>query len=169
VLLFLGAALTCFGSGYYHLAPDDNRLMWDRLPMTLVCMSFFAATIMERINRKAGLWLLLPLVVFGLGSVVYWHVSELRTTGEDLRLYVEVQYYPMLAIPLIAFLFPSPYTRGGYVWNVLGLYALSKGFELLDASILDLGHIVSGHTLKHVAAAVALYHILRTLQLRRPR
>lgn len=75
----------------------------------------------------------------------------------------------MLAIPLIAFLFPSPYTRGGYVWGVLGLYVLSKGCELLDASILDLGHIVSGHTLKHIAAAVALYCVLRTLRLGRPR
>lgn len=167
-LFFLGAALTCFGSGYYHLAPSDDRLMWDRLPMTLVFMSFFAATIAERINVKAGVWLLLPLVTVGIGSVLYWHFSELRTTGGDLRWYVEVQYYPMLAIPLIAFLFPSRYTRSAYVFGVLALYALSKAFELLDVSTFALGHIVSGHTLKHLMAAMALYYILWTLQKRDP-
>lgn len=165
-LFFLGAALTCFGSGYYHLAPNDDRLVWDRLPMTLVFMSFFAATIAERISVKAGVWLLLPLVTVGIGSVLYWHFSELRTTGGDLRWYVEVQYYPMLAIPLIAFLFSSRYTRGTYVFGVLALYALSKAFELLDASTFALSHIVSGHTLKHLTAAVALYYILWTLQKR---
>jgi hypothetical protein len=168
LLLFFGTALTCLGSGYYHLAPDDNRLMWDRLPMALVFMSFFSATIAERIDVRAGLRLLLPLVVLGLGSVVYWHMSELRTIGGDLRLYVEVQYYPMLAIPLIGLLFPPRYTRSGFIWGVFGLYGLSKAFELLDAQILALGHIVSGHTLKHLAAAAALYYILRTLEGRRP-
>lgn len=168
VFFFLGAALTCFGSAYYHLAPNDDRLMWDRLPMTLGFMSFFAATIAERINVKLGVWLLLPLIAVGVGSVLYWHFSELRTTGGDLRWYVEVQYYPMLAIPLIAFLFPSRYTRGAYVFGVLALYALSKAFELLDASTFALGRIVSGHTLKHLVAAMALYYILWKLQKRDP-
>lgn len=168
VLLFLGVALTAFGSGYYHLAPNDDRLVWDRLPMTIAFMSFFAATIAERIDAKVGVRLLLPLVAVGAGSVLYWHLSELRTTGGDLRWYVEVQYYPILAIPLIAFLFPSRYTRGTYVYGVLALYALSKVFELLDGSAFALGRIVSGHTLKHLVAAMALYYILWTLQKRDP-
>jgi hypothetical protein len=168
VLFFLGTALTCFGSAYYHLAPSDDRLVWDRLPMTLVFMSFFAATIAERINVRAGVWLLLPLVVVGIGSVVYWHLSELRVTGGDLRWYVEVQYYPMLAIPIIAFLFPSRYTRGTYVFGVLVLYAVAKAFELLDARAFTLGQVVSGHTLKHLTAALALYYVLWTLQRRHP-
>jgi hypothetical protein len=142
--------------------------MWDRLPMTLVFMSFFAATIAERINVKAGVWLLLPLVTVGIVSVLYWHFSELRTTGGDLRWYVEVQYYPMLAIPLIAFLFPSRYTRGAYVFGVVALYAVAKAFELLDGNVFALGGIVSGHTLKHFTAATALYYVLWTLQKRHP-
>ena len=168
VLFFLGTALTCFGSAYYHLAPNDDRLVWDRLPMTLVFMSFFAATIAERISVKAGLRLLLPLIAAGVGSVIYWHLSELRVTGGDLRWYVEVQYYPILAIPIIASLFPSRYTRSTYVFGVMVLYAVSKAFELLDANTFALGQIVSGHALKHVTAAVALYYVLWTLQKRRP-
>jgi len=104
---------------------------------------------------KAGLWLLFPLITVGVGSVLYWHLSELRVTGGDLRWYVEVQYYPILAIPIISFLFPSRYTRGAYVFGVMALYAISKAFELLDANVLALGGIVSGHTLKHLAAAAS--------------
>jgi hypothetical protein len=165
---FIGVALTCLGSGYYHLEPNDDHLVWDRLPMTVAFMSFFTAAISERINVKAALWLLLPLIIVGIGSVAYWHLSELRVTGGDLRWYVEVQYYPILAIPIIAFLFPSKYTRGEYVFGVMVLYALSKAFELLDTKVLALGGIVSGHTLKHLAAAAATYYVLWTLQRRQP-
>ncbi|MFQ5863873.1 MAG: ceramidase domain-containing protein [bacterium] len=97
LLLFSGVALTCFGSVYYHLAPDNARLVWDRLPMSLIFMSFLAAIIVERISVKAGLLLLLPLVTVGIGSVIYWHWSELRGVG-DLRLYIMVQFYPGLAM-----------------------------------------------------------------------
>jgi hypothetical protein len=167
-LFFVGTALTSLGSGYYHLAPNDNSLVWDRLPMTLTFMSFFAAAIAARISVKAGLQLLFPLITVGVGSVLYWHLSELRLTGGDLRWYVEVQYYPILAIPIISFLFPSRYTRGAYVFGVMGLYAISKAFELLDANVLALGGIVSGHTLKHLAAAAATYYVLWTLERRQP-
>lgn len=168
VLFFVGTALTSLGSSYYHLAPNDNSLVWDRLPMTLTFMSFFAAAIAARISVKAGLWLLFPLIAVGVGSVLYWHLSELRLTGGDLRWYVEVQYYPILAIPIISFLFPSRYTRGAYVFGVMALYAISKAFELLDANVLALGGIVSGHTLKHLAAAAATTYVLWTLERRQP-
>jgi hypothetical protein len=36
---FLGVTLTSLGSSYYHLAPGNERLVWDRLPMTLGFMS----------------------------------------------------------------------------------------------------------------------------------
>ena len=164
-VLFLGLALTGMGSAYYHLAPANARLTWDRLPLTLVIMPFFAATIAERVSAKAGLWLLFPLVAVGLGSVIYWHWSEAQGAG-DLRLYILVQYYPMLAIPLIVLLFPSRYTRGPDVLVVLGLYAVAKAFEVFDAVIFAQGGFVSGHTLKHLVAGVATYWILRMLRKR---
>ncbi|MFQ5771031.1 MAG: alkaline phytoceramidase, partial [bacterium] len=150
LVLFLGVGLTCFGSAYYHLAPNNSRLFWDRLPMTLVFMSFFAIIITEWINVKAGLLLLLPLLIFGAGSVIYWHWSELHGAG-DLRLYILAQFYPMFAIPFILLLFSARYTRSMDLWVVFGLYAAAKLFELLDGKIFSLGQIVSGHTLKHLA------------------
>jgi hypothetical protein len=168
LFFFIGSAFVCFGSGYYHLLPNDDRLMWDRLPMTVGFMSFFAATITERINVKLGVQLLPLLIAAGIGSVLYWHLSELRITGGDLRWYVEVQYYPILAMPLMAFLFPSRYTRGACIFGVMGLYTLAKAFELLDGLIFSLGHVVSGHTLKHLVSALAIYCVLWMLQTRQP-
>ncbi len=167
LIFFLGVVLTALGSAYYHLAPDNSRLVWDRLPMALAFMAFFAAVITERISIKAGLYLLLPLIILGAASVLYWHYSELRGAG-DLRPYALVQLYPLLAIPLILLLYPPKYTHSGYLWWALIFYVLAKGFELLDAEIFSLGHIVSGHTLKHLAAALAAYWLVRMLQKRRP-
>ena len=167
VLLFAGVGLTAFGSAYYHLAPANGRLVWDRLPMAVAFMSLFAAVIAERIGLKTGRWLLAPLVAFGVGSVVYWHLGELAGAG-DLRAYLLVQFFPLIAIPLLVVLFPLRYTRSADLLGAAGIYALAKVFELFDTQFLALGRLISGHTLKHLAAALAAYWILRMLKLRRP-
>ena len=94
---FAGLVLTFFGSSYYHLRPDNARLVWDRLPMTLVFTSIVAAVIVERVNMPAGLWLLPGLVATGILSVLQWHWSELRGAG-DLRFYAAVQAYSALVL-----------------------------------------------------------------------
>jgi hypothetical protein len=166
--LFAGAILACFGSSYYHLAPSDGRLFWDRLPMTIVFMSLFAAVLSERISVRLGTAALFPLLALGIASVLYWHFTELRGS-DDLRLYVEVQYLPVLAIPLICFLFPSRYTRGSTIFLVIGLYILAKVLEQLDAPIFSLGHLVSGHFLKHLTAAFSGIVFLDMFEKRKPR
>jgi hypothetical protein len=165
-IVFTGLALTAFGSSYYHLQPNNTRLLWDRLPMSIVFMSLVAAVIGERLSRRAGLWLLPILLLTGVSSVYQWHGSELRGAG-DLRFYAAVQAYSLLIL-LIALLLRPSYTRGSDLAIVAGFYILAKGLEALDKPIFELGHIVSGHTLKHLAAAGAGYWILRMLQKRRP-
>lgn len=167
-VFFGGLALTSFGSAYYHLSPDHARLVWDRLPMTLIFTSFVAALVAERVGVKAGLWSLAPLAGVGLGSVVYWYWTETQGAG-DLRVYLLVQVYPALAVPLLVFLFPAKYTRGWDLLRAGALYGVAKVFEMLDGPIFSLGQVVSGHTLKHLAAAAAPYCILRMLKGRRPR
>jgi len=157
LIFFAGVALTCFGSAYYHLAPDNDRLVWDRLPMTVAFMSLLAAIIAERINLSAGLGLLAPLLLLGAASVWYWHLTD------DLRLYGFVQFFPVLGIPLMMWLFPSRYTRSLDLVPVLGFYVLAKIFEAADSAVYALGGIVSGHTLKHLAAAAATAWILGML------
>jgi hypothetical protein len=165
LIVAAGLLLTAFGSAYYHLDPSNARLVWDRLPMTIVFMSLISAIIAERIDRRAGLWALPVLLLIGLGSVLEWHLSEIRGAG-DLRFYAAVQAYAVLFL-LIAMFLPPRYTRGTDLAIVAGLYVLAKVLEILDKPIFELGHLVSGHTLKHLAAAAAGYWIFRMLS-RRP-
>jgi hypothetical protein len=166
-VFFAGAVLTGIGSAYYHYAPDNVRLVWDRLPMTVVFMALLAAIITERISVKGGRVLLLPLLLLGVGSVVYWHFTEQAGQG-DLRLYGFVQFYPVLLIPAILLLFPARYTRSGYLFGMIGVYAIAKISEGFDAEILALGQFVSGHTIKHLIAALPVFFILQMLRCRKP-
>jgi hypothetical protein len=162
----LGLLLTAFGSAYYHLAPDNARLVWDRLPMTIVFMPLVASLIQQRVDVRLGLWLLPVLIAVGIGSVLQWRWSEQQGSG-DLRFYAAVQLYALLAL-LAALLPPPRYTRGSDLLAVAGLYVLAKLCEAADKQIFSLGHIVSGHTLKHLAAGAAGLLILRMLQMRQP-
>jgi len=161
-IFFAGVFFTGFGSGYYHLEPTTSTLVWDRLPMTIAFMALFSAVISERINKKLGIGLLAPLLIIGIASIVYWNWTE-QTGAGDLRVYALVQFVPMIFIPLIILLFPSKYTRGRDFLYAIGFYGLSKIFEALDKQIFMFGGIVSGHTLKHLAAAFAIYWLLRML------
>ena len=167
LVFFLGVTLTCFGSAYYHLSPNNDRLMWDRLPMTIAFMSLVSAVIAERISLRAGLALLLPLLLIGMASVFYWHLSEESGNG-DLRPYILVQFYSAFVIVLVVGMFASRYIDAGELMIALILYALSKVFESLDSQVLGFGRIVSGHTLKHLAAALSVWFILHMLRHRTP-
>jgi hypothetical protein len=165
VLMFAGLLLTAFGSAYYHLDPGNARLVWDRLPIMIVFMALVDAVIAERVSVNVGLWLLPALLAIGAGSVLQWRASELHAHG-DLRFYAAVQVYSIVVL-LLALLLPPKYTRGSDFAVVVGLYILAKILETFDRQIFAVGHIVSGHTLKHLAAATASYWILRMLQKRK--
>jgi hypothetical protein len=167
-LFFLGVALTAAGSSYYHLAPNNERLVWDRLPMTIAFTSLIAAQVCDRISIRAGLALLAPLLLAGIGSVGYWIASE-RAGAGNLVPYAVLQAYAVVVLLLLARLYPSRYTRGNDIYWVLAAYLAAKLLETLDRPVLAFTDLVSGHTLKHLAAAVAALIILRMLLLRRPR
>jgi hypothetical protein len=165
LFFFAGVAATGVGSAYYHLVPGNFRLIWDLLPMTVSFASIVAATIMERVSLRIGLWLSLPLIALGIASVRYWYLGELQGHG-DIRFYLSVQFFPIIAIATIITLFPPRYTRTLDLFYVFIFYLIAKCFELLDAQIYSLGRIVGGHTLKHLTAGLACYWILRMLKLR---
>ena len=166
-LFLAGVALTGVGSAYYHWAPDNARLVWDRLPMTIGFMALLAAVVAERVSVTAGIALLPALLLVGSGSVVYWYAGELHGAG-DLRPYALVQFAPAALIPLAVWLFPARYTHGGYLVGVIVIYGAAKLFEVLDGPIFSVGHVLSGHTLKHLTAALAAWWLLRGLDGRRP-
>jgi hypothetical protein len=161
LVMFASLILTAIGSGYYHLAPDNAHLVWDRIPIMIVFMALLAAVIAERVSVNIGLSLFPVLEILGIASVLYWRSSELRGHG-DLRFYAAVQVYAILIL-LLALLLPAKYSRGSDFAVIVGFYVLAKILEETDRQVFALGHIVSGHTLKHLAAAGAGYWVLRML------
>lgn len=161
---FVGVGLVCLGSSYYHLAPGNAPLLWDRLPMTVAFMALFYAILADRVDGVAErlCWLLPVMVAAGFASLLYWQWTEGLGRG-DLRFYALVQFYPMIALPVICWLFPrARYTGGGYLIWIIAWYAAAKVLEHFDGEIFALlGHTVSGHSLKHLASAVATFMLWR--------
>jgi hypothetical protein len=164
-IFFSGLLLTAAGSAYYHLVPDNERLFWDRLPMTIAFMSLIAAQVVDRINVRAGLALVLPMLLVGAASVIYWRATERAGVG-NVTPYAVLQGYSVVILLVIAMLQPSRYTRGNDIYWVFAAYVVAKILELFDREILALGDLVGGHTLKHLAAAAAGIVVCRMLMLR---
>jgi hypothetical protein len=164
-LFYLGVILTAFGSIFYHLRPDNASLVWDRLPMTLAFMGLFVLVAGEYINLYLGRLLLWPLLTIGICSVLWWQYTEQLGQG-DLRFYGLVQFLPMLLLPLVLLLYPRRWSRSTDYWMVAGWYLAAKLLEFFDQSVYNLTGGVSGHTLKHLAAAMAAWQLLRMLRKR---
>jgi hypothetical protein len=167
VVFFLGVALVGPASGYYHWNPNSETLFWDRVFLTVAFVGLVAAIIADRIHRgPASGWILALLVAAGFGSVLSWSVGEAQGAG-DLRAYFLVQFYPLFAMPLLLWQFPEGMrVKSRFVAWAVGFYVLAKIAELYDAELFDLlGGAVSGHTIKHLLAAlgpVAIIAMMRT-------
>jgi Ceramidase len=155
-VLFLGILLTGLGSAYYHWMPNNTRLIWDRLPMTIVFMSFFSLLLAVHISVTTGKRFLVPLLLLGLASIAWWWYSEEVQQHGDLRPYLVVQFLPMLLLPLLVILFPSRIFSSRHLIWILGWYVLAKVFEAQDDPLYKLLGF-SGHALKHLAASVAVW------------
>ena len=163
VTFFIGMVLTAAGSAYYHLAPDNETLFWDRLPMTIAFMGLVSGQIVDRVSVRGGLRLLVPMLLIGAATVVYWRWTEHLGAGNVLP-YGILQGYTVLVLLLLAWLNPSRYTQGSDIFWVFGWYVLSKVLETFDHQLMGFNEgIVSGHTLKHFAAAIAGLVVCRML------
>jgi hypothetical protein len=166
--VFGALALTGIGSAWYHWAPDNARLVWDRAPLAIMLTGFLAFVAAERIDARKGARWALPLMTFGAASVFYWGWTESRGAG-DLRLYVMAQFLVIGLVLLVASLFPPRYSRTGDLLLAAAAYAGAKAGEALDRPILELTGLASGHTLKHLLAAAAAALLLAMVLRRRPR
>ena len=162
---FLSIFVVSFGSGWYHIEPTNDSLLWDRIPIATAFMSLTAAMVADRIDARAGNgWLLAVLLIVGIASLIYWNWSESLGRG-DLRFYGLVKFYPILALPLIVWLFPKHhYFSGGYLAWIFAWHTLALVFEKFDHEIFELtGELASGHSLKHLAAGAACWLVYRML------
>lgn len=164
VLLALGA--TCLGSGWYHLAPDDGRLVWDRLPIALACAGVLAAAATRYAGlkaREAG-ELTGFLGALAVASVAWWRWGP--GPVHDLGPYLILQGLPLVLLPLWLWQARAAYPEKGWVMAALLCYALAKGCELADHGVFALSAgVLSGHTVKHLLATLASACLVRCFRL----
>jgi len=160
--LFIGVALVSIGSGYYHLNPNNETLLWDRLPMTIGFMGLFTAVLSEYVNPKIERYFLVPAILTGFMSILTWQLTD------DLRFYLLIQFIPILLIPIILLLFKSSYTHARYIIYSVIIYLLAKLFELYDREIFSLlEEQFSGHSLKHIFASLGVLILYLMLKRRK--
>ena len=154
-IVFLAALmLTALGSGWYHLAPDDARLVWDRLPIALACGGLIAGYYADTHETPHAAALNVALAVAGVASVFWWSFTG-RTGIGDLRPYLLLQFAPLLLVPAWQFLAGSPRAERIAFGVVIALYAAAKAAELGDRTIFEALGFMSGHTMKHLLATAA--------------
>lgn len=161
IIFFLGVTIVCFGSGYYHWNPNNNTLVWDRLPMTIGFMGLFIAILSEYVNPKIERFVLIPAILLGFFGVIYWHYAD------DLRFYIWIQLIPLLTIPVVMIVFKAKYTHQKYLIFALIFYLLAKITEIYDKEIFSVTYEqLSGHSLKHILASIGPLYIYIMLKKR---
>ena len=153
--VFLAAlVLTALGSAWYHLAPDNARLVWDRLPIALACGGLLAGYYADTHEAPNAVALNAVLAIAAVASVAWWSVTDRSGIG-DLRPYLFIQFAPLLLVPAWQALAQSPRSERIAFGLVIALYAAAKAAELGDRIVFEALGFVSGHTMKHLLATVA--------------
>ncbi|MFZ2957966.1 MAG: hypothetical protein WA705_13845 [Candidatus Ozemobacteraceae bacterium] len=164
---FVGVFLVGLGSTWYHLWPSNTSLVWDRFSMTIAFLPIGLMPIVERINARIANIMLLPILLLGLGSVWYWHITESAGAG-DLRPYLFVRVIPLFLLLVATLTFPPRYTHGYEPFIGIGFFALATIAEKMDREIFTWLGFMSGHTLKHLLAGFGAYRIVLMLTRRKP-
>jgi hypothetical protein len=160
---FTGVAIVSAGSAYYHWNPNNDTLVWDRLPMTIGFMGLFVALLAEYVSARLAGFLLVPALLVGISSVLYWRWSD------DLRLYCWVQLLPLLVVPTVLALYRPKYSRQWLLLLALACYLLAKISEVYDRELFAFSRsLLSGHSLKHLLAALGGFSVLVMLKTRCP-
>jgi hypothetical protein len=164
LLFFAGLVVTTCGSAWYHLAPNDAGLAIDRASMSVAFAGLLGLLATRLVSARAGGLLAIVMLVLALASVAIWF-----STGNVLP-WALVQFggIPLL---LIAALRPAPAPALQVRWGlVLLAYAFAKWLEVNDQAVFEAtGQLLSGHTLKHIAAALAAWPVVAAVAARMPR
>lgn len=162
VTFWVGIFLIALGSSYYHWAPSNETLLWDRLPMSMAFMGVSFSLIVAQ--GKVRLYIIPYLIMeaLGVGSTLYAHFAG------DLSFYAMCQAFPLLLAVISAIrLWPMSGTKD-LLWGFFA-YGLAKVSEYYDLELYELsGALVSGHTVKHILAALGAFFVLRFFLLLKP-
>ncbi len=158
-IVAVASILTCFGSAYFHWSPSPETLNWDRLPMTLAFCGVIALSVADRINERLSRWVFVALVPFGVFTIVGMDFGIIT-----IRPYILLQFGGLIFV-LLNYFFRSesryPDIRLG---TAAGFYAAAKLFESIDGQTFATLQFISGHTIKHLIAALALLSLLTFLK-----
>jgi hypothetical protein len=158
-LFFAGLIATAAGSAFYHLLPDAPRLAADRAGMAVAFAGLIGVAVCERVSQRAGWPAAWFVLAGGLLAVEVFHES-----GNVLP-WAVVQFGGMALVLTLALATPMRGAVGLKLGWVIFFYVLAKGFELADAPIYEMtGHLISGHSLKHLAASLAGLPVLAALR-----
>ena len=156
-----GIATIGLGSALYHVAPSDVLLAFDWVPIALTLGVLSAAVIHDRGGPGRVAFVLAP--VCAIGSVAWWLATG-GTHGGNMAPYVAVQAAGIALPPLVAVIAPGTVNARWLFAGLLG-FAIARGLASYDRALLDaIG--ISGHSLKHIAAAQAAACALRALMRR---
>lgn len=169
VALYVSTFFVTFGSAYYHLAPDNPRLLWDRLPMALTAPAFVAIVCADRFGLRAAAWTGGVLAIASAASLVYWR-STMAPGPDNVWPYFVMLYGSLLCAVIVMLVFRSRYTHAHAAWASVLIYGIAMAFDdTLDETLYAYGQAVSGHSLKHMLAAIALLWLAwGSLRVRRP-
>ncbi|MES2949261.1 MAG: hypothetical protein V4858_12045 [Pseudomonadota bacterium] len=158
-LFFAGLILTALCSTWYHLQPDDGGLTIDRMGMLAAFAGLLGLAAVDRISERAGPWTAVAVLTLGPTAVGVW------TMTGNLLPWTVLQGGGMLLVVALALRKPQFGAWDIPLVEVIAWYALAKLLELGDHHILALTQgLVSGHTLKHVAAAMAAWPVIAVMQ-----
>lgn len=150
-LFFMNASvfLTGWGSTYFHLSPNLDSLFWDRAPMAMGFMSLLTLFLCDRAPSQLWSVLLAPFMALGVYSA--W----LASFGEDVRYYLVVQMGALLFCLVLLIFRKARFVNNKLMVGSFIFYFFAKWLEIYDHLVFSSGFL-SGHTLKHVCAAIAI-------------
>ncbi len=156
VVTFFGFVATAIGSTAYHLAPADAGLVADRLGMVVAFAGVLGMAAAQRVSARAGFALLGTALLLGPCAVIAWSILGTLTP------YAVMQFG---GIALLLGLLSAPALGPGPRWRwLVAAYLAAKVFEGADAFVWNLtSHVVSGHTLKHLVAALPVLAVTMAL------
>lgn len=160
-LFFVNLSVFCvgWGSSIFHMSPDPASLFWDRAPMAAMFMALLILIFSDRAPSPWWSVLLLPAMAVGVWSA--WHASF---GIQDIRYYVLIQFGAILMAFIFLVLRKALFLNNALMYSALAFYAVAKFFEVSDHATLELWG-VSGHTLKHIVAAIAVFWVNLAVQI----
>ena len=159
VLFFVGLMATAFCSSGYHLDPHDAGLCIDRVGMSLAFAGLLGLAAADRISARAGVALAaLVAVAAPATALVAW-------LGGNMTPWAVLQGGGLVLLAALALRRPQPRALGFSIIGVIAFYAVAKALELADAPVFALTQqLISGHSAKHLVAALAAWPVVRALQ-----